>query len=369
MRSTRCGASYITVVRGSAAIAASRLARSRPDRGRKPSNTNRVVSNPLTTRAITNAVGPGHGRHRVPGVEHDAHEPRARVGDPRRAGIGDQRDGLSGVEQRQHLAAALGLGVLVADGESHAADAGMRRATCREWRVSSHRISDELCNVSTARRDRSPRLPMGVATRTSVPVIRAPPRHRRRADPSGRTRLLAPRSPFGPATPGAPMRWRRMCTVLTTMPCLVDVGDVEGEAHAERVHPSTTLQHQRPFDPSRPSSPRLLARRCVTVSHEASTRPSVTNHAMIVQPCTFAAVTIIVPCRFPLASRILHSGRSSRAVAAFRRREPPRTNGRWRRWGIAVEGDQLSFENVFDAAGAQRAVMSCSTSDSVAARR
>ena len=59
VRSTRCGASYITVVRGSAAIAARRTARSRPDRGTKPSNTNRVVSKPLTTRAITNAAGPG----------------------------------------------------------------------------------------------------------------------------------------------------------------------------------------------------------------------------------------------------------------------------------------------------------------------
>ena len=58
---TRDGASYTIVARSSAAIRARRSRRSRPDRGRKPSNDQRGPAIPLATRAASAADGPGIG--------------------------------------------------------------------------------------------------------------------------------------------------------------------------------------------------------------------------------------------------------------------------------------------------------------------
>ena len=57
--------------------------RSPPLRGRKPSNTNRVVSNPLTTSAITSAAGPGTADTGSPACDDAADESFAGIGDAR----------------------------------------------------------------------------------------------------------------------------------------------------------------------------------------------------------------------------------------------------------------------------------------------
>ena len=74
------------------------------------------VGRPLDTSAATNAAGPGHGRRpSKPGVERGAHQPLARVADPRRAGVGHHR----------HVAAVGQRGEHVGD---------PRRARCGRWR-------------------------------------------------------------------------------------------------------------------------------------------------------------------------------------------------------------------------------------------
>ena len=57
--SVRCGASKKTIVRSSAARAASRRPRSPALRGRKPSKQNRSTGSPLTASAVSTALGPG----------------------------------------------------------------------------------------------------------------------------------------------------------------------------------------------------------------------------------------------------------------------------------------------------------------------
>ncbi len=60
MRCTRCGDSKMTTARSSsAATAASRSARWRPERGTKPSKLKRSVDKPDTTSAASAAEGPG----------------------------------------------------------------------------------------------------------------------------------------------------------------------------------------------------------------------------------------------------------------------------------------------------------------------
>ena len=65
-------------------------------------------------------------------------------------------------------------------------------------------------------------------------------------------------------------------------------------------------------------------------------------------------VTIIVPCRFPVAFRILRSGRSSHAVAAFRRREPLAYERSMARWGIAVDGADVVVRRCVRRLGTER---------------
>ena len=93
-RALRCGAAPRTARRcaRSAAISASRSARSAPARGRKPSNTKRVVSKPADHQRHHQRRRSRHGRHVEPGVERGAHQPLAGVADARRAGVGHQRD-------------------------------------------------------------------------------------------------------------------------------------------------------------------------------------------------------------------------------------------------------------------------------------
>ena len=71
---TRYGASNTTVVRVSCTSPSMRSRRVGPRRGRKPSNTNRSVGSPESTRAVSTALGPGTTLDREPGVEAGAHE-------------------------------------------------------------------------------------------------------------------------------------------------------------------------------------------------------------------------------------------------------------------------------------------------------
>ena len=49
------------------------------------------------------------------GAHRSAHQPLTRIGDARHAGVGDDDDGLSGVEHIEHGAGRRGLGVVVDD--------------------------------------------------------------------------------------------------------------------------------------------------------------------------------------------------------------------------------------------------------------
>ena len=101
----------------SAAISARRSARSRPLRGRKPSNTNRSVGSPLIVSAMIARARSGDRADRVAGVDHRPHDPLARIGDAGRAGVADDRHLAAVAEHLEHVGDAGELGVVVADGE------------------------------------------------------------------------------------------------------------------------------------------------------------------------------------------------------------------------------------------------------------
>ena len=88
---TRPGASNRTEPRSSAAIAASRSRRSRPDRGRNPSNDQRGPATPVADTAASTADAPGIGTTRPPSAGPRRDQLGARVADDRRPGIGHQR--------------------------------------------------------------------------------------------------------------------------------------------------------------------------------------------------------------------------------------------------------------------------------------
>src|SRR3954470_12467287 len=98
---------------------------------------------------------------------------------------------------------------------------------------------------------------------------------------------------------------------------------------------------------SRPSRPRLLARRCVTSSPEANTRPSLTSHAIVsaLHVCgRYDARPVAIPAGFvPPPQRSFkprRRGLSPSRTVAYERAIT--------RWGIAVEGPVLSWPQVFD---------------------
>ena len=69
---TRPGASYTTVPRSSPAIRSSRSRRSRPDRGRNPSNVHRGPATPDAATAARTADAPGIGTTKPPSAAHAA---------------------------------------------------------------------------------------------------------------------------------------------------------------------------------------------------------------------------------------------------------------------------------------------------------
>ena len=89
---TRPGASYSTDPRGSAAIAARRSRRSRPDRGRNPSNAQRGPATPDAATAARTAEAPGIGTTRPPSSAQAATRSAPGSLTPGRAGIGHERE-------------------------------------------------------------------------------------------------------------------------------------------------------------------------------------------------------------------------------------------------------------------------------------
>ena len=131
-------------------------------------------------------------------------------------------------------------------------------------RVSSQTMASAPARAATARGERSARLPIGVATSTRRPVTVATrsghgaahrPRHGRRT--SNLSPTWRPQRPKAPASAsitcrapntGMPTRCGAMRTVFITTAGVVEVGDVEGEAHPDRVHPAAPLQEQGALD-------------------------------------------------------------------------------------------------------------------------
>ena len=99
----RPGASNRTVVRSSAAMRASRSRRSRPRRGRNPSNAQRGAGMPLATSAASTADGTRDGHDPATLVRPGAHQLAARVAHQRRAGVRDERHVITGAQPRQQL--------------------------------------------------------------------------------------------------------------------------------------------------------------------------------------------------------------------------------------------------------------------------
>src|SRR3954452_4359886 len=138
-----------------------------------------------------------------------------------------------------------------------------------------------------------------------------------------------------------------MCTVFTTMPD----SSRYATSSAKRMPSVCTHRHFRstraPSIPSRPSRPRPLARRCVTDSHEANTRPSLTNHAIasaLHVSAHYDARPVAIPAGFvPPPQRSFKPRRRSLSPARTVAYERAMT-----RWGIAVTGPQLAWSDEFD---------------------
>ena len=157
-------------------------------------------------------------------------------------------------------------------------------------RVSSQQISAASASAARARGDRSPRLPTGVATRTSRPAAaRSAPDAEARVRPvaelddvADRQAPALERAGLGLDDPrrlghGEPDPVARHADGLDDRPVRVDVGDVEREPHPDGVHPATGRSTNAPSRPSRCSSPRRRARRSAATSADASTCASLTN--------------------------------------------------------------------------------------------
>src|SRR3954471_10841117 len=140
-----------------------------------------------------------------------------------------------------------------------------------------------------------------------------------------------------------------MCTVFTTMPD----SSRYATSSAKRMPSVCTHRHFRstraPSIPSRPTRPRPLSRRCVTDSHEANTRPSLTNHAI--------ASALHVSGHYDARPMAIPAGFERPPQRSFKPRRrglsPTRTVAFERamtRWGIAVAGPALRWPDLFDHA-------------------
>ena len=103
MAATRPGASYMTVPRSSAAIRASRSRRSRPLRGRNPSNDQRGPATPLAATAASTADAPGIGTT-VPALGRPGgDELVAGIAHAGRAGVGHEGEVLAAAQVLEQL--------------------------------------------------------------------------------------------------------------------------------------------------------------------------------------------------------------------------------------------------------------------------
>ncbi len=166
----RCGASYSTVVRVSLATASRRSFRSTPDRGRNPSNTNLPAGKPLMVTAMIAADGPGVAETTPP-----ASMTARTIRSP-----GSLTPGLpASVMSATVLPLAMSSTILSRESysvcsftmRSGLSLTPMRCSSLLEWRVSSQQMTSASRRLSMARDVMSARLPMGVATRTSLPLM------------------------------------------------------------------------------------------------------------------------------------------------------------------------------------------------------
>ena len=124
--SRRCAARSRTApgLPGCAISSAIRARRAPALAGRKPSKKNRSVGSPATVSAVSTAEAPGAAMTGMAGRHGVAHQPVARIGDQRRAGIGDQRDGAPGGEPFEDFRPRR-LGVVVVIGDQRRRQAVM----------------------------------------------------------------------------------------------------------------------------------------------------------------------------------------------------------------------------------------------------
>ena len=172
--SVRCGASKNTIVRCSAASAASRRDRSPALRGRKPSKQNRSTGSPDTASAVSTADGPGTAVTVDVVLDRRRDQPVAGVGDARHPGVGDQQHPLAGQQRLEQDGGPRGLVALevghdpAADGDAEVGGRADAAAGCPRRRPRRPSPSS-----SASRGGASATRPIGVAARTSTTAIMA----------------------------------------------------------------------------------------------------------------------------------------------------------------------------------------------------
>ena len=169
---SRCGASYNTVVRVSIATISRRSLRSTPERGKKPSKTNRPAGKPLSVTAMIAAEGPGVALT-TPPASTTARTMRS----PGSLMPGLPASVMSATIFPSATKATIfsreSCSVCSLTTSSGLSLTPMCCSNLLECRVSSQQITSASRSASTARAVMSDRLPIGVATSTSLPVMRA----------------------------------------------------------------------------------------------------------------------------------------------------------------------------------------------------
>src|SRR5262245_19104224 len=165
----------MTTVLGSSTSSASRDVRARPDRGRKPSNTKRSVGSPEITSAVTAADGPGTTSTSIPASTHAA---TSRYPGSDSPGLPASVTTATFVPSRsRRTSSGTRSRSLPSNSDSNLASMPNAARSRPVLRVSSHATRSTEARVARARSERSPRLPMGVPTRNSVPTPSATPHY------------------------------------------------------------------------------------------------------------------------------------------------------------------------------------------------
>ena len=243
-------------MRRSAASSASRSVRPLPCRGRKPSNTNRPVGQAAGHQRGDRGRRPGHdldarGRRRARPA------PGARPGRRCRAcrRRSPPRPARPRARRSSTLADAARLGVVVDDDERPARDAGVLEQAARCGGCPRSRSRRRRGSASTARGERSPRLPIGVPDRARAVIGRRRCSSRSSSwSPAARPqRANAPASASSTAwaCEHGPARRRRRGSAGRAQHDEVAgrrSATSIGEAHAERVHRPGRPEQQRAVD-------------------------------------------------------------------------------------------------------------------------